>query len=46
LLCNDILNKIRKFYFKEGQWKSDRAHGYGIYHHTDGARYEGDWFED
>jgi hypothetical protein len=27
-------------------WEKDRAHGFGIYYHTDGAKYEGDWFED
>jgi len=27
-------------------WKDDKAHGYGVYMHADGARYEGEWKED
>jgi hypothetical protein len=30
----------------EGEWKDDKAHGYGKYMHTDGAQYEGYWKED
>ena len=31
---------------EEGEWKDDRAHGKGVYFHTDGAKYEGEWVED
>jgi hypothetical protein len=30
----------------EGEWKDDKAHGYGVYHHLNGATYEGEWVED
>lgn len=30
----------------EGEWKDDKAHGYGVYTHLDGAKYEGNWVED
>jgi hypothetical protein len=29
-----------------GEWKADKADGYGIYSHMDGARYEGYWVND
>lgn len=29
-----------------GEWSNDKAHGKGVYKSVDGARYEGDWFED
>ena len=25
----------------EGEWKNDKAHGSGVYKHTDGAEYRG-----
>ena len=36
---------FKKYNFS-GEWKDDKAHGKGFYHHTDGAKYEGDWNED
>jgi len=30
----------------EGMWKQHKSHGVGIYIHKDGARYEGDWYDD
>jgi len=30
----------------EGEWKDDKANGYGIYVHVNGARYEGNWKND
>ena len=30
----------------DGFWKDDKAHGYGIYSHLDGSRYQGYWKED
>ena len=30
----------------EGQWKDDKAHGYGKYTHANGATYEREWEED
>lgn len=30
----------------EGEWKCDKANGYGIYIHKNGARYEGNWKDD
>jgi len=29
-----------------GQWKEDKAHGYGVYIHVNGAKYEGQWKDD
>ena len=34
------------YIYEEGEWKDDRAHGKGVYFHTDGAKYEGEWVED
>ena len=30
----------------EGEWKDDKANGYGIYIHVNGAKYEGEWLND
>jgi len=30
----------------EGDWLDDKAHGFGAYIHTNGARYIGYWKED
>jgi hypothetical protein len=27
----------------QGEWKHDKKHGKGSYHHVEGARYEGEW---
>ena len=29
-----------------GEWKNDKAHGKGAYIHSDGAKYDGMWYED
>jgi hypothetical protein len=29
-----------------GEWKHDKAHGYGKYEHANGAVYVGEWYED
>ena len=29
-----------------GEWLSPKAHGYGTFMHMDGAKYEGEWYED
>ncbi len=33
-------------YFLKGQWIDDKANGFGIYLHVNGAKYEGDWKDD
>ena len=33
-------------YIIKGEWLNDKAHGKGMYNHTDGAIYNGSWFED
>jgi hypothetical protein len=30
----------------DGDWKDDKANGYGVYVHVNGARYEGYWTDD
>ena len=30
----------------EGDWKDDKACGYGVYKHFNGAKYEGEWLDD
>jgi len=30
----------------EGEWAEDKANGYGIYIHSNGAKYEGYWKDD
>lgn len=30
----------------EGEWKGDKADGYGVYFHMNGAKYEGYWKDD
>jgi hypothetical protein len=30
----------------EGEWLDDKANGYGVYVHQNGARYEGEWKDD
>ena len=30
----------------DGQWKNDKANGYGVYTHVNGAKYEGMWKDD
>jgi len=30
----------------EGDWINDKANGYGVYNHVDGAIYEGQWIDD
>ena len=30
----------------DGDWKDDKADGFGIYTHNNGNRYVGDWKED
>ena len=30
----------------EGEWKDDKANGYGVYVHINGAKYEGNWKDD
>ena len=42
---------IKKFKYKFiftviGEWKEDKANGYGVYIHVNGARYEGNWKDD
>jgi len=32
--------------FKLGQWADDKANGYGVYLHVNGAKYEGQWKND
>jgi len=32
--------------FKSGNWKNDKANGYGLYIHKNGTRYEGEWLDD
>ena len=31
---------------KVGQWRDDKANGFGIYVHVNGAKYEGEWKDD
>jgi len=38
--------KIQNIKKISGDWLDDKAHGYGTYTHTDGAKYEGYWKED
>ena len=33
-------------YIELGAWKDDKANGYGIYLHANGAKYEGEWKDD
>ena len=30
----------------KGEWREDKANGYGVYIHVNGARYEGNWRDD
>ena len=30
----------------EGEWVCDKANGYGVYTHINGAKYEGLWKDD
>lgn len=30
----------------EGEWKDDKANGFGVYIHVNGAKYEGEWLND
>ncbi len=30
----------------DGEWKSDKANGYGVYLHVNGSKYEGYWKDD
>jgi len=30
----------------EGEWQEDKANGYGVYVHVNGAKYEGYWKND
>jgi hypothetical protein len=30
----------------EGEWVDDKANGYGVYVHVNGAKYEGNWKND
>lgn len=30
----------------DGEWKDDKANGFGIYTHINGAKYEGYWKDD
>ena len=36
-ICVILLNKK----IDEGDWKDDKANGYGVYTHVNGAKYEG-----
>jgi len=39
--------KLFNIIFKiAGEWKNDKANGYGVYKHVNGARYEGYWKND
>lgn len=29
-----------------GEWRDDKAHGYGVYYYKDGSTYEGQWADD
>lgn len=29
-----------------GNWKKDKANGFGVYLHIDNAKYEGEWLDD
>ncbi len=39
----DLISDINYFI---GEWKNDKANGYGVYRHANGAVYEGHWKED
>ncbi len=41
-----LVGFIGLIYLDEGEWKDDQAHGYGIYVHVNGAKYEGYWKND
>jgi hypothetical protein len=30
----------------DGEWKDDKANGFGNYIHVNGAKYEGEWLND
>jgi hypothetical protein len=30
----------------DGEWQDDKANGYGVYTHVNGAKYEGHWKDD
>jgi hypothetical protein len=30
----------------DGFWANDKANGYGVYKHVNGAQYEGEWKDD
>jgi hypothetical protein len=34
------------YIFIQGDWKDDKANGKGRYIHSDGAKYDGEWYED
>lgn len=44
-LCSYIKNSVNNN-SSIGNWENDKAHGYGIYYHSNGSRYEGDWIND
>ena len=41
-ICVFIISIIKD----EGDWKDDKANGYGVYTHVNGAKYEGYWVDD
>ena len=43
-MCVNTLKTIISL--DEGEWKDDKANGFGIYVHVNGARYEGNWNDD
>lgn len=38
--------KSLKTPFRIGEWKDDKANGFGVYVHINGAKYEGYWKDD
>ena len=45
-LCDDDGNWHVDGDVFEGEWLDDKANGYGVYVHQNGARYEGEWKDD
>lgn len=38
--------KLMSYSEESGQWADDKANGYGVYIHANGARYQGEWKND
>jgi hypothetical protein len=41
-----VIKNHKAYIIDEGEWKNDKADGYGVYIHLNGAKYEGYWKED